>query len=68
MKSRETRSGYRIIRVLSGRSNVFLLTDGEKPILIDTGPGYMWKLMQKQFENCPITSTFMQNYKEKSVK
>lgn len=31
-----TKSGYKLIQILSGRCNVFLLTDGNKNILIDT--------------------------------
>jgi glyoxylase-like metal-dependent hydrolase (beta-lactamase superfamily II) len=45
MKTWKTKSGYRISRVLSGRSNVYLLTNGEKNILIDTSPKYMWNLL-----------------------
>lgn len=48
MKSWNTKSGYRIIRVLSGRSNVFLLTNGTKNILIDTGPKFMGNRLQRR--------------------
>lgn len=48
MKSWNTKSGNRIIRVLSGRSNVFLLTNGAKNILIDTGPKFMGNKLQKR--------------------
>lgn len=48
MKIWYTRNGYRIIQVLAGRCNVFLLTNGEKYVLVDTGMSYMWKKLQKQ--------------------
>jgi hydroxyacylglutathione hydrolase len=37
MKTRTTKSGYRVAQVLGGRSNVFLLSHGGKNILVDTG-------------------------------
>jgi glyoxylase-like metal-dependent hydrolase (beta-lactamase superfamily II) len=37
LKTWTTRKGTRIIRVLAGRSNAFLLTNGAKTILVDTG-------------------------------
>lgn len=43
MKSWKTKSGYVITRVLSGRSNAFLLTNGEKNILIDTSVSLLWR-------------------------
>jgi glyoxylase-like metal-dependent hydrolase (beta-lactamase superfamily II) len=48
MKQWSTRSGYKIIRVLAGRSNVFLLTNGQSNILVDTSPGFMWNLLQNR--------------------
>lgn len=36
IKKWETRGGYMIMQILSGRCNVFLLTDGKTNILIDT--------------------------------
>jgi glyoxylase-like metal-dependent hydrolase (beta-lactamase superfamily II) len=50
MKTWTTRSGYKIFRVLSGHSNVFLLSNGEKRILIDTSPGYRWKKLNKRLK------------------
>lgn len=38
MKTWITHGGYKIIEVLSGRSNVFLVTNGFQNILIDTSP------------------------------
>lgn len=50
MKIWVTKSGYKIIRVLPGRSNVFLLTNGEKNILIDTSISYLWGKLQRRLE------------------
>jgi hypothetical protein len=38
MKTWVTNGGYRIIQVLSGRSNIFLVTNGLQNVLIDTSP------------------------------
>jgi glyoxylase-like metal-dependent hydrolase (beta-lactamase superfamily II) len=54
MKEWSTFSGYKIIQLLSGRSNVFLLTNGENNILVDTSPGFMWKKLQKRLERLRI--------------
>jgi len=45
MKTWLTSGGIRIIRILSGRSNVFLVTNGTKNILVDTGCGFEWRLL-----------------------
>lgn len=49
-----THSGHKIIRLLSGRSNVFLLTNGEKNIVIDTSPGRLWKKLDKRLKQLRI--------------
>lgn len=54
MKTRVTKSGYKIIQVLSGRSNVFLLTDSKCNILIDTSPGRRWKKLVKRLKQLNI--------------
>jgi hydroxyacylglutathione hydrolase len=54
MKTWKTKSGYKVIQILSGRSNVFLLTNGEKSILIDTSPKYMWDILQKRLNNLNV--------------
>jgi hydroxyacylglutathione hydrolase len=41
LKSWTTRNGLKIYRVLGGRSNVFLLTNGMKNILVDTSAQFM---------------------------
>ncbi len=50
-RSWTTKNGHRVIRILSGRSNVFLLTNGEKNILIDTSPQRLWNKLDKNL-NC----------------
>jgi hydroxyacylglutathione hydrolase len=50
MRTWETPGGYKITRILSGRSNVFLLTNGENNIMIDTSPRSMWKLLVKRLK------------------
>jgi hydroxyacylglutathione hydrolase len=54
MKTWLTKSGYSITRILSGRSNVFLLTDYEKNILIDTSPAFRWKALKTRLNNLKI--------------
>jgi hydroxyacylglutathione hydrolase len=50
MKLWETKRGYKIIQILSGRSNVFLLENGQTNILIDTGPASKWKKLEKRLK------------------
>ena len=50
MKSWRTKSGYQIIEILSGRSNVFILTNGRTNILIDTSVSRLWTKLQKRLE------------------
>ena len=50
MRNWTTSSGNRIIQILSGRSNVFLLTNGKADILVDTGPGFMWGTLQRRLD------------------
>ena len=54
MKSWDTKSGYRIIRILSERSNVFLLTNGKQNILVDTSPKSKWAKLEKQLDKLKI--------------
>lgn len=54
MKKWKTKSGCEIFRILSGRSNVFLLTNGEKNILIDTSVSLTWERLQKQLDRSGI--------------
>jgi hydroxyacylglutathione hydrolase len=54
MKKWKTKSGYEIFRIMSGRSNVFMLTNGKKNILIDTSVSRLWRKVQKQLGNFGI--------------
>ena len=54
MKTWITPGGHRIIRILSGRSNVFLLTNEEKNILIDTSPKSKWKKLKKRLKQLNV--------------
>jgi len=54
MKRWKTKSGYEIIQILSGRSNVFLLTNGEKNILIDTSVSRLWNRLQRALDKLSI--------------
>ncbi|HKK43737.1 MAG TPA: MBL fold metallo-hydrolase [Bacteroidales bacterium] len=56
MKTWHTKSGYTIVRVVSGRSNVFLLSAGGKNILIDTGPAMMWRTLSNRLVKLNIHS------------
>jgi hydroxyacylglutathione hydrolase len=56
MKTWETKSGYIIIQLLSGRSNVFLLTDGVKNILIDTSSSFLWNTLDKRLKKLNIST------------
>ncbi|HLO61284.1 MAG TPA: MBL fold metallo-hydrolase [Bacteroidales bacterium] len=42
MKSWFTSQGNQIIRLIGGRSNVFLLKNDKSTILVDTSPGFLW--------------------------
>jgi glyoxylase-like metal-dependent hydrolase (beta-lactamase superfamily II) len=48
-------SGTRIVKVLGGRSNVFLISCDQQNILIDTGPGFMSKRLLQRLEKLKIT-------------
>lgn len=54
MKSWVTKSGCKIVRILSGRSNVFLITNGEKSILVDTSISLSWGKLQRRLERLNI--------------
>jgi hydroxyacylglutathione hydrolase len=54
MKKFQTQSGYTIIQILSGRSNVFLLTNGIRNILIDTSSKRHWNKLEKRLTGLDI--------------
>jgi hydroxyacylglutathione hydrolase len=55
LKTWNTKTGYRIIRLLSSRSNVFLLTNGETNILIDTSVSRLWNKLVKRLDKLAIS-------------
>jgi hydroxyacylglutathione hydrolase len=54
MKEWVTKSGYKVIQILSGRSNVFLLTNGKINILVDTSVSRLWPKLQRQLDKLNI--------------
>jgi hydroxyacylglutathione hydrolase len=54
MKTWTTKIGTLVIRVLAGRSNAFLLTNGQKNLLIDTGPFYLWRLLRRHLDRLGV--------------
>ncbi len=54
MKIFNTRNGFRITRLLRGRSNVFLVEGNNKRILIDTSPGNKWTKLKLRLKNLGI--------------
>ncbi|MCX7745988.1 MAG: MBL fold metallo-hydrolase [Clostridia bacterium] len=48
MKSWITKSGHTVYEVLSGRSNVFLVTNGDKCILVDTSVKRKWRRLDNE--------------------
>jgi glyoxylase-like metal-dependent hydrolase (beta-lactamase superfamily II) len=54
MKSWTTSGGCKILQLLSGRSNVFIIRKDQTNILIDTGPGFMWNTLQKRLEKLQV--------------
>lgn len=55
MKTLVTKSGIRVIRILAGRSNVFLVVSGKTNIIIDTGISHSWKKLQRNLLRMNIT-------------
>ena len=54
MKTWETKNGYKVTRVLAGRSNVFLISSGENSILVDTSPGSRWKKLDRRLRSLGV--------------
>lgn len=49
-----TKSGIRIIKIIGGRSNVFLISDNRITVLIDTSSGFNRKILLKRLKNLEI--------------
>lgn len=56
MKQWITENNLTLTQVLGGRSNVFLLSNGQKKILIDTGTKGQWKKLDNRLKSLDITS------------
>jgi hydroxyacylglutathione hydrolase len=54
MKCWTTKNGVVVTKVLSGRSNVFLISANDKKILVDTGPGRVWKTLNRRLTELRI--------------
>jgi len=54
MKTWETKNGYKILKIFAGRSNVFLLSKEGKNILVDTSPGSLWKILDRNLRRLGI--------------
>jgi hydroxyacylglutathione hydrolase len=50
MKQWSTKSGHTVTRIVSGRSNAFLLENGTAHVLVDTGPGGAWNLLDARLK------------------
>jgi hydroxyacylglutathione hydrolase len=48
MKTWTTKNGAIVTKILSGRSNVFLISGKNKRILVDTGPGRVWRTLDRR--------------------
>lgn len=56
MRCWTTKSNYTITQILSGRSNAFLLSKGEKCILIDTGTKAQWGKLSRRILSMGVRS------------
>jgi hydroxyacylglutathione hydrolase len=54
MKRWTTKNGIVVTKLLSGRSNVFLISSKDKKILVDTGPGRVWRTLNRRLMNLDI--------------
>jgi glyoxylase-like metal-dependent hydrolase (beta-lactamase superfamily II) len=54
MRTWETKGGYKITRVLAGRSNVFLVAHGGKYLLVDTSPGSRWRMLDRRLRRLGV--------------
>ena len=56
MKNWKTKNGYEIYRVLAGRSNCYLVSNGKHNILIDTGIGSAFKKLYQNIESLKLSN------------
>ncbi len=48
MQMWKTKSGYNIIRILSGRSNAFIISNGKGCIMVDSSRSNQWRKLRKR--------------------
>ena len=56
MKTWQTRTGIKITRILGGRSNVFLVSNGKINLLTDTSPAFMRHRLMKRLDQFNVKS------------
>lgn len=56
MKNWNTTGGYRILRLMGGRSNVFLLSDGKMNILVDTSVKRLRSRLFRRLDRLNVTT------------
>lgn len=56
MRSWRTACGTVITRLLAGRSNVFLVSREGRNVLVDTGPAWRWKKLQRRLRRLGVAS------------
>ena len=59
MKLWTTKNGQKIYQILNGRSNAFLVSSGEKYILIDTGRKNKWKELKNKLDELGVNENSM---------
>lgn len=59
MKLWTTKNGQKIYQILNGRSNAFLVSSGEKYILIDTGRKSKWEELKNKLDELGVNENSM---------
>ena len=54
MKQWSTKSGYTVTRIVTGRSNAFLLGNGAAHVLIDTGLRSTWSMLEERLKRLGV--------------
>jgi len=54
MQMWKTKSGYHIIRILSGRSNAFIISNGKGCIMVDSSRSNQWRKLRKRLSQLQI--------------
>ena len=55
MKEWRTKSGYSVIQLLAGRSNVFLINCGQVIIMVDSGAKMQWKRLDNTLKQLQVS-------------